>query len=57
MIGEAPVLAFGPIGQARCQRVILSSRGPRQNRHAEIAVIVSYAKGCSNPGDHRGRDQ
>jgi hypothetical protein len=51
------MLALGPVGQTHRQRVILAPRRPRQNRRVQVAVVVSYAKTCSNRRDRRRCDQ
>src|SRR5262245_3153207 len=50
------MLSPGAVSQARGQRVILASLRSRQNRRAQVAVIVSYSKTRSKRRDHRGCD-
>ena len=51
------MLALGSASQTHGERVILAPRRPRQNRRVQVAVVVSYAKTCSNRRDRRGCDQ
>ena len=53
---QSAVLASGPLGEARAQRVILTSGRARQNRGAQVAVIVSDAEGRSHRRDERSYD-
>ena len=50
------MLASCPLGEAHGQRVILSSGRTGQNRHVQVAVIVSDAEGCSHRREQRGDD-
>src|SRR5262249_31119027 len=49
---EGAVLAFGPLGEVRGKRVIVSSGRACQNRRVQVTVIASDAEGCSH-----GREQ
>ena len=51
------MLALSPVGKTCGQCVILTTGGSCQNRRVQVAVIVSYAKTCSNRCDCCSHDE